>query len=137
MCCATYGGSGNIASRKLLIVLFIILFLLFLKYFDFGENFINWSKTLYFNRKSYVLNNGFLTNPIDVSKGNFQRYPISPYIFFCHVCVIEALAIAIRENSKVQGIRINDVELKVPMLADDTTCFIIGSLESFNNFFNS
>ena len=47
------------------------------------------------------------------------------------------MAIAIRENSGIKGIGINDKELKVSMLADDTTCFIDGSKDSFENLFHT
>ena len=91
-----------------------------LEYSNFGKNFIQWVKTFYFSRKSYVMNNGFLTKSISMENGIFQGCPIYPYLF---LCVMEVLAIAIRENPGIKGIRINNRELKVSMLADDTTCF--------------
>ena len=103
-----------------------------LEYFNFGENFIQWVKTFYSSRKSYVMNNGFLSNSINMDKGIFQGCPISPYLF---LFVMEVLAIAIRENPDIKGIKVNDTELKVSMLADDTTCFVDGSKESFENLF--
>ena len=48
-----------------------------LNHFNFGENFIRWVKTFYSSRKSYVMNNGFLTKQIDMEKGIFQGCPIS------------------------------------------------------------
>ena len=105
-----------------------------LEYFNFGKNFIQWVKTFYSSRKSYVMNNGFLTKSISMEKGIFQGCPISPYLF---LCAMEVLAIAIRENSGIKGIGINDKELKVSMLADDTTCFIDGSKDSFENLFDT
>ncbi len=104
-----------------------------LDYLNFGDNFIKWVKTFYSTRKSYVMNNGFLTKPIDMERGIFQGCPISPYLF---LCVMETLACAIRSNSNIKGIQIKERELKVSMLADDTTCYIDGSNESFENLFN-
>ena len=47
-----------------------------LKYFNFGDKFIHWIKMMYFERKRYVINNGFLTPLISMSKGIFQGCPI-------------------------------------------------------------
>ena len=103
-----------------------------LKRFNFGENFIKWVKVFYNNRKSYVINNGYFTDVIDMQTGIFQGCPISPYLF---LCVIEVAALAIRQNEDIYGIFVDDVELKVSMLADDTTCFVDGSQNSFDNLF--
>ena len=43
-----------------------------LEYFNFGKNFTQWVKTFYSSRKSYVMNNGFLTKSISMEKGIFQ-----------------------------------------------------------------
>ena len=40
-----------------------------LKRFNFGETFIKWIRTIYSSRKSYVINNGFLTKPINMERG--------------------------------------------------------------------
>lgn len=37
---------------------------------------------------------------------------------------MEILAIAIRQNKNIRGIRIGDTEFKISQLADDTTCFL-------------
>ncbi len=52
--------------------------------------------------------------------------------------VIELLAISIRENSKIQGIKIGDSEIKLTQLADDMTCLItnIYSIIEISNTFN-
>ena len=43
-----------------------------LRHFNFGDQFFSWIKTIYSARKSYVINNGFLTDPIEMAKGIFQ-----------------------------------------------------------------
>ena len=80
------------------------------------------------------MNNGFLSKSISMEKGICQGCPISPYLF---LCVMEVLAIAIRENPGIKGIGITNKELKVSMLAYDTTCFIDGSKDSFENLFDT
>jgi len=105
-----------------------------LEHFNFGENFLQWVRTFYSCRKAYVINNGFISNSIFINNGIFQGCPISPYLF---LFVIETLGISIRNNPKIQGIKVNDEHLKLSMLADDTTCFLNGSLESFDNLFST
>ena len=107
----------------------MILFLFeVLKRFNFGETFIKWIRTIYFSRKSYVINNGFLTKPINMERGIFQGCPISPYLF---LVVIETMALAIRQNDNIRGIPIHESQWKISLLADDSTCFLDGSAPFF------
>ena len=105
-----------------------------LEAFNFGSEFIQWVKTFYCNRRSYVSNNGFLTEGISLERGIFQGCPISPLLF---LCAVEVLAISIRNNDKIIGIKIGGVEKKISLLADDTTCFLHGDLDSFENLFDT
>ena len=105
-----------------------------LKYFNFGDKFIHWVKMMYFERKSYVINNGFLTPPISMSKGIFQGCPISPYLF---LLVIETAALAIRQNKYVKGIPIENHDLKISLFADDSVCFLDGTQDSFTHLFDT
>ena len=92
-----------------------------LEAFSFGSEFIQWVKTFYCNRRSYVSNNGFLTEGISLERSIFQGCPISPLVF---LCAAEVLAISIRNNDKIIGIKIGGVEKKISLLADDTTFFV-------------
>ena len=49
--------------------------------------------------------------------------------------VVEVLVIAIKWNPDIKGIKVNDSELKVFMLADAKTCFVEGSKKPFENLF--
>ena len=62
--------------------------------------------------------------PINMERGIFQGCPISPYLF---VVVIETMALAIRQNDNIRGtcIPIHESQLKISLLADDSTCFLI------------
>ena len=91
-------------------------------------------KAFYCYRRSYVSNNGFLTEGISLERGIFQGCPISPLLF---LSAVEVLAISIRNNDKIIGIKIGGVEKKISLLADDTACFLHGDLDSFENLFDT
>ena len=104
-----------------------------LKHINFGAKFINWIRTIYSDRISYVMNNVFLTDRIHLERGYIPRLPhFSLYLF---LLIIEILASSIRQNDNVKGFAINNQEVKVSMLADDRVCFLDGSKEYFDNLF--
>ena len=105
-----------------------------LKHFNFSDKFITWIKTIYSGRVSYVMNNGFLTDRIQMEKGIFQGCPISPYLF---LFVIEIMASLIRHNAQIKGFVVNNQEVKISLLADDSVCFLDGSQESFTQLFET
>ena len=105
-----------------------------LHYFNFGDSFISWIKSFYNKRKSYIRNNGFISETINIDRGIFQGCPISPLLF---LCAIEVLPILIRSNDQIKGLKVGDQEKKVSLLADDTTCFVQGDQESFTNLFDT
>ena len=67
-----------------------------------------------------------------MKKGIFQGCPIFPYLF---LLVIETTALAIRHTVNIKGIPIDDWELKISLFADDSICFLDGSLDSFSHLF--
>ena len=105
-----------------------------LRRFNFSTKFVNWIQGFYSGRKSYISNYGNFTKPIDMERGIFQGCPISPYLF---LLVIETMALAIRQNSNIKGIPVEEKELKITLLADDSTCFIDGSVNSLKSLFDT
>ena len=75
--------------------------------FNLGDDFIQWVKTFYNKRKSYVINNGFISSSINMSRGSFHGCPISPFLF---LFAIEVLDIAIRSNDDIKGIQVDNME---------------------------
>jgi hypothetical protein len=71
--------------------------------------------------ESCVLNNGHSTGYFPVQRGTRQGDPMAPYIF---ILSIEILTEMVRVNDKINGILINESELKQCIYADDTTYFL-------------
>ena len=46
------------------------------------------------------------------------------------------MALAIRQNDTIRGIPIHESQLKISLLADDSTCFLDGSALSFDSLFD-
>ena len=92
-----------------------------LEAFGFGNYFRNWFKVMYTNINSCVMNNGYSSVFFPISKGVRQGCPMSALLF---VIVVEILAISIRNNRNINGIFLNGNEVKISLLADDTTLFL-------------
>ena len=60
----------------------------------------------------------------NLSRGVRQGCPLSPYLLILYV---EIVAEAIRNNSEIRGIKIQDTEFKLNQYADDTTPILDGS----------
>ena len=100
-----------------------------LKFLNFGNNIISWIKLLYNGSTSKVLNNGWVTKPINLTRGLRQGCPLSPYLF---VLAAEILANKIRKNENIKGINIGGREHKLSMYADDTEVIISFDENSLN-----
>ena len=92
-----------------------------LLHFNFGENFSRWIKLLYTDISSCIGNNGFCSNYFKLSRGIRQGCPISALLF---LLVAEVIAIHIRNNADIKGIIVGNTEIKIKMLADDTTLLL-------------
>ena len=85
---------------------------------NYGDKILNWIKILQTGSKSIVSQNGFFSDQIKLERGCRQGDPVSPYIF---VICAEILGMAIRENKRIEGIKIFGCEHKITQYADDTT----------------
>ena len=99
--------------------------------FNFGPSFIQWMRVLYKNASSCLMNNGFTTGPFLLGRGVRQGDPLSPYLF---ILALETLAIKIREDCNVQGLKIGEEMIKLSLFADDMTC-ILKDKTSYTNLF--
>ena len=85
--------------------------------------FIKWVKVLHKNISSTVINNGFSTGYLPITRGTRQGDPLAAYLI---IIVIEVLACLIRNNENIRCVTINKVQVKLCMFADDTTVFADG-----------
>ena len=104
-------------------------FLKALKAFNFGDYFISWIKLLYSDIKSCVGNNGYFSKFFDISLSIRQGCPISALLF---ILVAEIIAIKIRNNNEIKGIKSIDTEFKIALMAADTTLFV-SDIKSLKN----
>ena len=93
-----------------------------LERFGFGPSFIQWIEVIYNSVSSSVKTNGWLTSFIKLEKGLTQGWPLSVLLY---VLTAETMAIIIRNNPNIHGIRSpQDKEVKILQLADDTTLLL-------------
>ena len=89
-----------------------------LEAFNFGPTLIRWIKTFYNNVSSCVINNELFSEQFQLERGVRQGDPLSPYLF---VVAIEILALSLRSNEHIEGIKIDNDEIKTLLYADDMT----------------
>ena len=100
--------------------------------FGFGPEFVWWVRTLYHIIESCVLNNGLATDFFSLERDVRQGDPLSPYLF---VVAVETLALAMRQNREIIGIKISGEETKLLQYADYTTA-ILSDIDSAQALFN-
>ena len=102
-----------------------------LKAFNFGESFQRWIKIFYNDITSCIMSNGKSTGYFEIKRGVRQGDPLSAYLF---ILVTELLTRAIYKEESIQGIKINEEEIKLVQYADDTTLFL-QNIKSAENLF--
>ena len=101
-----------------------------LNFFNFGPSIQKWIKLFYTNIESCVIINGHMSQWFQIHRGCRQGDALSPYLF---ILCAEILAILIRKNENIKGIKINVCEYILSQYADDTSLFLDGSKESLQN----
>ena len=86
-------------------------------------------RVFYNKTESCILNNGWASNFFETQRGVRQGCPLSPYLF---ILAAEVMAKAIRNNTNIKGISVNNQEVKISQYADDTTLILDGSLKSLS-----
>ena len=88
-----------------------------LKFFNFGQSICNWVRIFYSNINSAVNQGGNLSDFFNIERGCRQGDPLSPYLF---ILCAEILAIKLRNNKKIKGLKSVSIENKLSQFADDT-----------------
>ena len=84
-----------------------------------------------------MINNGLTSQPFKLERGVRQGDPLSPYLF---VVAIEILALLLRSNECIEGIKIGNDEIKTLLYADDMTVTLANTpsaenaIQTLNNF---
>ena len=100
---------------------------------NFPDNIVRWFDMLYVGSYARLVYNGHISDKICLERSCRQGDPLSCYIF---LLVIECLLEQIRNNRNIRGIQIGNVEYKLSCFADDTLCFLDGSVNSCRALFH-
>ena len=100
-----------------------------LHFFNFGESIRKWVSVFYNNIKSRINIGGNLSDFFTPQRGCRQGDPISSYLFL--LCA-EILAIKMRNNKNIKGIKVNKIEHVISQYADDTSLILDGTERSLH-----
>jgi len=104
-----------------------------LEKYNFGDNFRKWFSILYNESKSVVINGGYFSEAFKLGRGCRQGDPLSCYLF---LLAIEPLAMKIKSDSEIKGIKLGSKEHKLGQYADDLFMFQDGSKASLEYTFH-
>lgn len=76
---------------------------------------------MYTNSTAGVLTNGIVSKPVTLERSTRQGSPLSPVLF---ILAIEPLAMAIRTQVNLTGIRLGEQEQRISLFADDVIIFL-------------
>ena len=99
--------------------------------YNFESSLVAWIRLFYTDIGSCVQNNG-IDGPLtfsSLSRGVRQGCPLSPYLF---ILCAEVLGDSVRNDTRIQGIKVLDTECKISQYADDTTFILDRSQSSFS-----
>lgn len=98
--------------------------------YGFGPNFIKWVKLLYQNPTATVVANGWPSQKFDLGRGTRQGCPLSPLLY---ALAAEPLAISIRADPEIVGLKLGPLTEKISMYADDTLLYLADPGHSLHN----
>lgn len=80
-----------------------------LKRFGITGKFLSWIRLLYADPQAVILTNGLISQHFKGQRGMKQGCPLSPLLF---TLALEPLAMAIRKNANLEGIKIGGLEVE-------------------------
>lgn len=123
-------GIGDRSKRKDILNLLKSKKTKVLDFFNFGPSIRKWIKLFYTNTESCVIINGHMSEWFFLHRGCRQGDALSPYLF---ILCAEILAILLRNNDNIKGLKINGKEYIISQYADDTSLTLDGSQKSLIN----
>lgn len=88
---------------------------------NFGEVFIGYVKVLFNDMFNCVMNNGWKSKNYPITRSVKQGCSTAPFLF---IISLELLAIKVRNNEKIKGITIDQMEHKISQFANDITLYL-------------
>ena len=104
-----------------------------LKFFGFPELICKWVKILYTDFKIRIQNNGYLSEDILISRSVHQGGCASAFLY---IILAEVMAIYVRQNPNICGVRTGDHEQKLNLFADDTSVTSLFNQQSLDAIFD-
>ena len=94
-----------------------------MKYFQFGDTFIGWVRTLFTNFRICTFNAGYLSDPFSKTRGLNQGCNYSPFGY--NICG-EIMAHLIKSNQYIKGVKMSsEVTHTISQFANDTALFLM------------
>ena len=97
--------------------------------FGFPQDFVDWIHLTHQNVSIKVLNNGYLSESIEPTRGLAQGCGLSPFLF---ILTVEGLATLVRRDSRIPSITVDGACKKIAQVADDTLLSFRGSAQVIN-----
>ena len=94
--------------------------------FVFGEDFVQWIRTLLCHGSSCVMNNSQSTGYFNLERGARQADPLYPCLF---ILCLEVLFIQIKNDRYIRGFKFDNIVIKLTSFADDIT-FLVKDVQS-------
>ena len=91
------------------------------KCFNFRERMLEWIKLLFTDMQLCTVNKENSSPWFSVTRGLFQGNPLGPFAF---IYLVELLAIMMKRNPKIEGIRIGQIVYLLSQFADDLTLYL-------------
>lgn len=87
-------------------------------FLGFDNSLCTWIKTFYSNISSCIIFNGHCSECFNLQRSVRQGDALSPYIF---IIVLELLSAAIKKNTNISGVKVNNTESLLSQYADDSS----------------
>ena len=96
-----------------------------------NNGFIKWIEILYRSPPASVVTNGMHSPPFDLKRGTRQGCCLSPLLF---ALALEPLAISVRENASIKGIKIGQITHVIALYADNILLFLVRAGKIYPGF---